>query len=148
MREKYKSQLEKHGPGESHTKAQDRLVKVLMDCGFEVFPDTIFTCSFCLESNNGYTIMKTNMERTNVGYYHEFDIYCRKEHEFNLKTEKIFEIDGSSHEKKKQQNRDDTAEKYAEFFLPDCPVYRVPIEELIGPHKLSDAKLWILYKLR
>ena len=143
MREKYKSQLEKHGPGEAHTRAQDRLVKILMDAGWEVFPDSRFHCDYHFYSQNNEPLKEWV-----DAYYHEFDIFARKEHSNGLKTEKIFEIDGSSHEKKKQQNRDDTAQRYAEFFLPDCPVYRVPIDELIGKNARSDAQLWLIYKLR
>ena len=141
MREQQKSKLERKGEGASHEVAKTRLVKVLMNCGWEVFPDHKFSVFCYMDSTDGCTEKYKD-------YYHEWDIYCRKDHDNGLMSEKIFEIDGSSHEKKKQQNRDDTAEKYAEFFLPNCNLYRIDIADLIGKHSLDDAKLWILYKLR
>ena len=120
MREQQKSKLEKHGEGPSHEKAKTRLVNILIDNGYEVFPDTKLDCSFNIESQNGYTV-DTN------AYHHEFDIYAKKEHDNGLVSELIIEIDGSSHNSKVQQGKDLTARKYAEFFIPDAEFIRIDI---------------------
>lgn len=163
-----KSELVKHGPGDAHEKAKDRLVNILMDNGWECFPDAIFDVQFSLRSQEAYRLQKPESSR----YYHEFDIYARKDvpigggGKYRLQSELIIEIDGTNEKgshseeiekiidlpnrkKKKQDNRDHTVEEYAAFFLRDARFIRIPIEHVLGRNKLipSDEYIKNYYRL-
>ena len=124
LRVQRKSEAMKYGEGTDHERAKTRLVNILMDNGFEVFPDAHLNVAWSLESENEQSL-RERMPLTD--YYHEFDIYCRKRHDNGLVSELIIEIDGSSHNSKVQQGKDKTAQKYAEFFLPDAEFIRIDI---------------------
>jgi hypothetical protein len=123
-REQQKSKLEKHGEGKAHAAANDRLVNILLDAGWEVHPNCGFTAQSAL-----ITMWGTAIKRT--GYDHEWDVYAIKKHDNGLTTELIIEIDGSSHNSKVQMGKDIIAENYAKFFLPNAYFKRIPIEALI-----------------
>ena len=140
MREQRQSETFRHGEGKTHKKAKDRLRFMLIAEGWEVIPDADFSVFCYLDDKNLTHAFKQ--------YYHEFDIYAKKEHSkgrYGTRSELIVEIDGSSHEKKKQQNRDRTAEEYAAFFLPDCVFRRIDISILLNPN-IADKNILDLLK--
>ena len=131
MRAQRQSDLEKHGEGRDHERAKNRLVEILEKESWEVHPDMGLSVSCMFE------IIKE--------YYHEFDVYARKKHDNGLTSELLTEIDGRSHERPKQKNRDRTAEEYAAFFLPDCVFRRIDISILLNPN-VADANILDLLK--
>ena len=137
MREQQKSKLIRKGEGTAHIKAKTRLVNILIDNGWEVFPDAIFSNRCMLMSQNDIPLLN----RHTCFYYHEFDIYAIKDHGNGLASQLIIEIDGSSHNSKVQQGKDRTAEAYAHFFLPDAIFRRIPIDELIGRRRSTNKEI-------
>lgn len=133
-----KSDLIKHGEGAAHEKARLRLGNILINNGWEIYPNSVLKVNAEVESEPPacWLFHDTN-------YYHEFDIYCRKEHDNGLVSELIIEIDGSSHNSKIQQGKDKTAEQYARFFLPDARFVRIPIEALLGDMRDLDICYWL-----
>jgi len=134
MREQQQSKLEKHGEGKYHEKAKERLAEILRGEGWNVLVDAILDVT-------RIWISIADEKR----YYHEFDVLGWKKHSNGLISEFIVEIDGSSHEKKKQKNRDKTAEEYAAFFLPDVKFKRIDISLLLNPN-IADRNILELLK--
>jgi hypothetical protein len=122
-RSQRQSDLEKHGEGRTHFKAVGRLLDILKAAEWNAFPN------IPIHVNWNLATLTTQGE-----YYHEFDIYGYKQHSNGLISQLIVEIDGSSHEKPKQKNRDKTAEEYAAFFLPDAKFKRIDISLLLNPN--------------
>ena len=113
---------------------------MLISEGWQVVPDADFSVFCYLDDDNLTHAFKK--------YYHEFDIYAKKEHSkgsYGTQSELIVEIDGSSHEKPKQKNRDKTAEEYAAFFLPDAKFKRIDISLLLNPN-IADKNILELLK--
>jgi len=143
LREQRKSELEKKGEGPVHTKARERMEKILLDRGWTVVPGMFMAVVFRLTDmpEKPYTVFKETK------YKHSWDIYARKHHDYNLMSELIIEIDGGSHDGRPQQGRDKTAEEYAEFFLGDTRLVRVKIDMLLNLNN-SDQYIAGAYKIR
>ena len=135
MRSQRESETFRHGEGKTHEKAKRRLVDILKNDGWTTWCDIPFW------------VETTSLVQRN-SYYHEFDIYAKKEYSkgrYGTQSELIVEIDGSSHDRPKQKNRDKTAEEYAAFFLPDAKFKRIDISLLLNPN-VADANILDLLK--
>lgn len=146
-REKEKSKLSKYGEGKTHTKASLRLGQILIDDGWEIFPNAFLSMRWYLKSETGQNLkpQQNNHEEDTIDFYHPFDMYAIKEHTNGLTSELIVEIDGSRHEKKGVKNRDKTVKEYANFLLPNALFARLDIAILINQN-ISDTSVLHMIK--
>ena len=137
MRSQRESETFRHGEGTVHERAKFRLRDILSDDRWDVVPDYPLK----VQVQQGPWRHMKDIRR----YQHEFDIYAEKAHDNGLQSELIVEIDGSSHQKRIQQNKDRKAEDYAAFFFPDAKFKRIDIGILLNPN-VADANILDLLK--
>jgi len=142
MREQQESKTFKYGEGDAHRKGRERLMDILRNDGWQVFADAKLNVAWSFDSQNGESL---KYRQPLLDYYHEYDTYARKKHKNGLTSELITEIDGVSHERRIQQNRDKDAERYANFLLPDVRFRRIDIGILLNPN-VADANILDLLK--
>ena len=145
MREQQQSKTFKYGEGDAHRKGRERLMDILRNDGWQVFADAKLNVAWSFDSQNGESL---KYRQPLLDYYHEYDTYARKEHSkgrYGTQSELIVEIDGVSHERRIQQNRDKNAERYANFLLPDCKFKRIDISLLLNPN-IADKNILELLK--
>ena len=119
-REKFKSSLIKKGDeGGSHEKGVQRIIQVLIDREWAVTPKyPLFVTGFI-----GSFLPAHEHE-----FYHEYDIFAQKTYSNKLTSRMIIEIDGKIHNGKEQRKRDETAQRFAEFFINDVLFERITLD--------------------
>lgn len=139
VRDQFKGSTFRYGEGNPHERAKFRLVSILQTYHWEK-----------IETDKPWDVRTTwgwkKEDDPKIKYYHEYDVYAEFKHSNGLISRYIFEIDGSSHEKKHQKNHDRTAEDYANFFELCTRFVRMDIGLLLN-YSMTDEGILDTYKI-
>ena len=123
MAERYynsrKSNLDKQGEPDLHWLARVRLKRIVEELGFEVLhflPE---------ESKSKFPVLSVVFSPFDFKYNKKFDIVAVKKLSNGIKYRLIVEIDGSIHEKPRQQNRDSYAKEIVEVLFGNIFFQRI-----------------------
>lgn len=118
--------------GKSHISAKERVIKVLKDKGFDVFPEGRIYAFVMITDEGGQKLDHIN---TNGEYRHPFDIIAYKKSEKSgLSIAYAIEIDGEIHKKKRIAQRDKRHEQILSLFFPDYHLKRIEKVDVISKH--------------
>jgi len=151
MRIQHASNGYKYGNGFAHETGVSNVAKILIDLGWQIFPNAKLEVVYVFRSHEGTDLApetktkpikkrKVSTKRDKE-YLHKIDIFARKEVEgTNLEKEIGIEIDGKVHESDNQKGRDRDAQDYFEFFFPDMRFIRIPLDIAINGERQDVIK--------
>lgn len=122
--------------GRSHISAKDRVIRILREKGYEVYPEGRIYAYVMITDEQG-----TKLDHIDsIGEYkHPFDIIAYKKSEKSgLSIAYAIEIDGEIHKKKRIAQRDKRNEQILSLFFPDYYIKRIEKVDVISKHITDD----------